>query len=99
MDAVRKEFPALSNCQDWVFGDAPTGTQCHFSVSEGFLSFKKKLFFFHCHFSVFVAMHDYLNRPGAHLMGRYPGAINTISTTTKARMAAAAFFNCKPEEV
>lgn len=32
-------------------------------------------------------------------MGSYPGAINTQTTTTKARIAAAAFFNCKPEEV
>ena len=52
-----------------------------------------------CHKSVSKAMHDYLNKPGAHLMGNYPGAVNTISTTTKARVAAAAFFNAKPEEV
>ena len=32
-------------------------------------------------------------------MGNYPGAINTISATTNARVAAAAFFNSMPEEV
>ena len=31
---VRKEFPALLKCPDYVFGDAPTGTQCHYTVSE-----------------------------------------------------------------
>ena len=76
---IRKEFPALLKCPDYVFGDAPTGTQCHFSVSE--------------------AMHKYLDNPGAHLMGGYPGAINTQETTIKARNSAAAFFNCKPSEV
>ena len=76
---VKAEFPALVHCPDYVFGDAPTGTQCHQSVSK--------------------AMQEYLNKPGAHLMGRYPGALNTQNTTTKARIAAAAFFNSKPEEV
>ena len=76
---VRSEFPALTKCEDYVFGDAPTGTQCHESVSR--------------------AVKNYLDNPGAHLMGSYPGAVNTIETTTKARIAAAAFFNCKPEEV
>ena len=77
--SIRNEFPALVECNDYVFGDAPTGTQCHFSVSK--------------------AMMEYLNRPGAHLMGKYPGAMNTQNTTTKARVSAAEFFNCKPEEV
>ena len=77
--SVRSEFPALRKCPDYVFGDAPTGTQCHESVAE--------------------AVKGYLENPGAHLMGSYPGAINTQATTTKARIAAAAFFNCKPEEV
>ena len=79
MEALRSEFVALGKYPDYVFGDAPTGTQCHKSVSQ--------------------AMHEYLDRPGAHLLGHYPGAINTQNTTTKARIAAAAFFNCKPEEV
>ena len=78
-ETVRSEFPAIVECSDYVFGDAPTGTQCHRSVSQ--------------------AMHDYMNRPGAHLMGHYPGALNTQNATTKARVAAAAFFNAKPEEV
>ena len=77
--SVRSEFPALQKCPDYVFGDAPTGTQCHASVAE--------------------AVKGYLENPGAHLMGSYPGAINTQATTTKARISAAAFFNCKPEEV
>ena len=77
--SVRSEFPAIVQCADYVFGDAPTGTQCHQSVSQ--------------------AMHDYLNNPGAHLMGDYPGTLNTQRTTTKARVSAAAFFNAKPEEV
>ena len=77
--SVRAEFPALQKCPEYVFGDAPTGTQCHESVAE--------------------AVKGYLENPGAHLMGSYPGAINTQATTTKARIAAAAFFNCKPEEV
>ena len=76
---VRKEFPALLKCPDYVFGDAPTGTQCHYTVSE--------------------AMHKYLDNPGAHLLGRYPGAINTMETTKKARDSAAAFFNCDASEV
>lgn len=76
---IRREFPALLKCPEFIFGDAPTGTQCHYSVSQ--------------------AMHDYMNEPGAHLLGNYPGAMNTQRTTTKARMAAAAFFNSKPEEV
>lgn len=78
-ETVRSEFPAIVECSDYVFGDAPTGTQCHRSVSQ--------------------AMHDYMNRPGAHLMGHYPGALNTQNATTKARVAAAAFFNAKPEEI
>lgn len=79
MESVRGEFPALVKCPNYVFGDAPTGTQCHGSVSK--------------------AVCDYLNNPGAHLLGKYPGAMNTQKTTTEARVAAAAFFNCKPEEV
>ena len=79
VSSVRSEFPALMKCEEYVFGDAPTGTQCHESVSR--------------------AVKNYLDNPGAHLMGVYPGAINTQATTTKARIAAAAFFNCKPEEV
>ena len=76
---IKAEFPALAKYPDYVFGDAPTGTQCHYTVSK--------------------AMFDYLNEPGAHLMGNYPGALNTQATTTKARIYAAAFFNSKPEEV
>ena len=76
---VRKEFPALAECPDFIFGDAPTGTQFHESVTK--------------------AVTDYMNRPGAHLMGTHPGAVNTIRTTTEARIASAAFFNCLPEEV
>ena len=51
------------------------------------------------HESVIKAMQNYMENPGAHLLGNYPGARNTIKTTRDARIATAAFFNCLPEEV
>lgn len=51
------------------------------------------------HSSAIAAISDYLSSVNANLGGRNPGALRAIDTARRAREMAAAFMNCKEQEV
>ena len=51
------------------------------------------------HSSAIAAISDYLSSVNANLGGRSPGALRAIDTARRAREMAAAFMNCKEQEV